>query len=110
MTDIESMFAPIDAETALPRIAKMALIYAPKIIKRWLPEGRRHRRVRCWLAPSPGSSDKWFDNSLIVNLETGTWLDYRTGKRGDDLISLAVYIFNIHEAEAARRLAYMVGI
>jgi len=55
---------------------------------------RRHDR-------SPGS--------FKVNLRTGRWADFATGDKGGDPVSLAAYLFNLSQADAARRLAAMLN-
>lgn len=86
-------------------IARAALPYLPVLCARWLPQGRRHGREWCCgsLSGDPGTSCR-------VNLITGRWADFATGEAGGDAISLAAAIHRISQAEAARRLADMLGI
>lgn len=48
--------------------------------------------------------------SFKVNLNTGKWGDFATGERGGDLVSLASYLFKLSQADAALRVADMIGI
>ena len=48
--------------------------------------------------------------SFRVNLLTGRWADFAIGVGGGDLISLAAYLFGIGQAEAATRIADMLGV
>jgi hypothetical protein len=44
-----------------------------------------------------------------VNLLTGAWADFATGDAGADLVSLAAYLFQLKQGEAALRVAHMLG-
>ena len=44
-----------------------------------------------------------------MNLITGKWSDFATGDRGGDVVSLAAFLFNLSQGDAARRLAEMLG-
>jgi len=46
----------------------------------------------------------------LAGSRAGLWCDFATGDRGGDVISLAAYLFNLSQAEAARRIAAMLGI
>jgi len=48
--------------------------------------------------------------SFKVNVATGKWGDFATGERGGDLVSLAAYLFKLSQAEAALKVADMIGI
>lgn len=43
--------------------------------------------------------------SFSINADTGAWGDFATGDRGRDLVSLAAYLWDEKQSEAARRLA-----
>lgn len=45
-----------------------------------------------------------------MNLSSGKWADFATGERGGDLISLAAFLFDIKQDQAALRIAEMIGI
>jgi hypothetical protein len=79
----------------------------PALCARWLPDGRREGRE--WVARNPTRADRR-PGSFKVNLSTGCWADFATGDSGGDPISLAAYLHNLTQAEAARRLAAMLGI
>jgi hypothetical protein len=40
----------------------------------------------------------------------GVWIDFATGDRGGDVISLCAYLEGVSQAEAAHRLARMLGL
>jgi hypothetical protein len=88
------------------RINGAALAVLPALLRRWLPNGRQRGRV--WMALNPRRSDR-HAGSFSVNMTTGRWSDFATGDRGD-VIALAAFLFNLSQAEAARRLAGMLGI
>ena len=48
--------------------------------------------------------------SFSVNIRTGRWADFATGDKGGDVISLAAYIFQCRQIEAARTLAVTLGV
>jgi len=88
-------------------INRAALPYAPALLHRWLPDGRRQGSE--WVARNPRRDDRR-PGSFKVNLRTGRWADFATGDKGGDVISLTAYLFGLSQAEAARNLANMVGI
>ncbi len=89
------------------RINAAALASAPAILGRWLPDARREGGE--WVARNPRRNDHR-PGSFKINLNTGAWGDFATGDRGGDLISLAAYLFDLDQGEAARRLADMLGL
>ena len=48
--------------------------------------------------------------SFSVNTRTGRWADFATGDRCGDVVSLAAYLHGLRQAEAARKLADMLGL
>jgi hypothetical protein len=92
---------------AFKRIAGDALRHADIIVRRWLPDGRREGPE--WIAINPARYDQR-KGSFKVNLSTGMWSDFATGQRGGDLVSLAAYLHGLKQAEAAKRIAAMLGI
>jgi hypothetical protein len=89
------------------KISDAAAASAETIVRRWLPDGRRDGRE--WVARNPRRADRR-KGSFKVNLRTGAWGDFATDDRGGDLISLAAYLFGLTQAEAAERVADMLGI
>lgn len=92
---------------AFQRIAAAALGAAESICSRWLPDGKRNGAE--WVARNPRRADRR-PGSFKVNLTNGRWGDFAKGDTGGDLISLAAYLHSIDQAEAARRIAGMLGI
>ncbi len=92
---------------AFTRIATTALAHAETIVTRWLPGGRREGAE--WVVRNPKRGDGK-PGSFKVNVRTGRWGDFATGDRGGDLISLAAFLFDLDQAEAAGRVAEMVGV
>jgi putative DNA primase/helicase len=89
-------FAGINA-AALPHLLDLC--------RRWLPGGRLiGREWTCGsLAGEPGRSCR-------VNIGTGRWADFATNQRGGDPVSLYAAILRVSQAEAARRLAELLGM
>jgi hypothetical protein len=79
----------------------------PLILARWLPDGKRQGRE--FVAKNPTRADRTA-GSFSVNLVTGKWGDFATNDRGGDPVSLAAYLFGLSQADAACRLAEMLGI
>src|SRR5689334_13972303 len=92
---------------AFARVASAARARGEVIVWRWLPNGRREGAE--WLALNPTRGDSK-PGSFKINLRTGSWADFATGDRGGDLVSLAAYLFRLKQAEAALRVADMLGI
>lgn len=92
---------------AFERIARQAAGRAETIVSRWLPDGRREGGE--WVARNPRRADRK-PGSFKINLRSGRWGDFATGDTGGDLISLAAYLFDLDQAEAARRVAEMLGV
>jgi hypothetical protein len=92
---------------AFRRIAAAALSHSETIVPRWLPGGRRLGRE--WVCRNPTRVDR-SAGSFRCSLHNAKWSDFATGDKGGDLISLAAYIFNLSQAEAALRVAEMLGV
>lgn len=88
------------------RVAEMALGSSETICRRWLPDGRCEGHE--WVARNPKRPDRHL-GSFKVNLSTGRWGDFADGASGGDLVSLAAYLFDMRQREAALRVAEMVG-
>src|SRR5262245_13527018 len=88
-------------------INQAALRHLPSLIRTWLPQGKR--RGAEWVALNPTRPDK-HAGSFSINLKTGRWSDFATGDRGRDVISLAAYLFNTRQIDAARTLAGVLSI
>lgn len=106
------MNAPDHTEAARKRqdfaaINRVALAVLPGLLARWLPDGKAIGRE--YEARNPRRGDR-SPGSFKVNLHTGRWADFATGDRGGDVVSLAAYLHGLTQAEAARRLAEMLGV
>jgi len=88
-------------------IGQAALAHAPTLLRRWLPDGKLNGHE--FGARNPRRTDHNM-GSFKINLMTGRWADFAIGASGGDLISLAAYLFSIGQAEAARRIADMLGV
>lgn len=93
----------IDFET----INRAALQRLPELCARWLPNGRR--RGHEYIALNPCRTDRRA-GSFSINLNSGRWSDFAIGARGGDVVSLAAYLSGLGQADAARRLAEMLGV
>ncbi len=90
------------------RINRAALARLPDILARWLPRGRVEGAE--YVALNPRRADRR-PGSFKINLATGQWADFAVdGARGRDTVSLAAYLGDIGQVEAAERLAAMLGI
>jgi hypothetical protein len=91
-------------------VNRAALAALPALLARWCPGGCRQGAE--WISRNPTRSDR-HPGSFKMRLagsRAGLWCDFATGDRGGDVISLAAYLFNLSQAEAARRIAAMLGI
>jgi hypothetical protein len=84
-----------------------ALRALPALCARWMPSGKRIGRE--YVSLNPTRADRR-PGSFKVNLYTGRWADFATGDKGGDAVSLAAYLFGLRQSDAARRLAYALGI
>jgi hypothetical protein len=83
-------------------INEKALPYLPSLVRAWLPNGKQ--RGREWVCRNPQRNDRR-PGSFCVNLHSGRWADFAIDVKGGDVVSLAAYLFNTSQAEAARTLA-----
>jgi hypothetical protein len=97
----------VQRRIAFRRIAEAALARADAVARRWLPDGRRHGAE--FVSRNPTRADRK-RGSFKLNLRTGKWGDFATGDRGGDLVSLAAYLFKLSQADAALRVAEMIGV
>lgn len=88
-------------------VNEVALRSLPVLLARWLPDGRMEGHE--FVARSPRRNDR-NHGSFKVSLVSGKWCDFATGDAGGDLVSLVSYLAGLSQAEAARRLATMLGI
>src|SRR6478735_3488464 len=89
------------------RVNMAALAVLPSLLARWLPGGRREGRE--YVARNPRRADRT-EGSFRINMTTGKWADFATADRGGDVISLAAFLFELSQLQAALRIAVMLGI
>jgi hypothetical protein len=89
------------------RVNRAALAVLPRLLERWLPDGRI--RGAEYTELNPRSRDNR-PGSFRINIHTGRWADFDTGNQDGNPVSLAAYLANIRQTEAAERLAEMLGI
>jgi hypothetical protein len=91
-------------------VNRAARTVLPIILARWLPQGRRVGRE--YVALNPIRCDQHLGSFKIVisGHRAGMWADFATGDKGGDVISLAAFLFGLSQAEAARRIASMLGL
>jgi hypothetical protein len=89
---------------------RVALQSLPAIVARWLPNGKRVGHE--YVALNPKRPDKHLGSFKVAlaGSRAGAWADFATGDKGGDVISLAAYLFNLSQLEAARRVAKMIGL
>lgn len=88
-------------------INRAALAALPELIAEWAPDGRKIGRE--WVAINPRRPDRSL-GSFKINLYSGRWSDFATGDAGGDVISLAAYLHDLSQGDAARMLAERLGI
>ena len=89
------------------KVNRAALARLPDLLDRWVSGGRFMGRE--YAARNPKRADRR-PGSFKINLDTGRWADFATGDKGGDVVSLAAYLGDLSQVEAARRLAAMLGI
>jgi hypothetical protein len=89
------------------QVNSAALAVLPSLLSRWLPSGRVQGHE--YVALNPKRADQRL-GSFSVNLRTGRWADFATCDEGGDPVSLAAFLADISQVEAARRLATMLGL
>ncbi|MGH8729960.1 MAG: hypothetical protein ACREV9_17770, partial [Burkholderiales bacterium] len=62
-----------------------------------------------YLPLNPKRADQT-SGSFSINRDTGAWADFASGDKGGDLISLAAYLSNSRQGEAAKRLGELLGV
>ena len=84
-------------------VREVALGRLPELLRRWLPDGGF--RGNEYVALNPRRVDRR-PGSFRVNVQTGRWSDFAVpGVSGGDPISLAAYLADCRQIEAARGLA-----
>jgi hypothetical protein len=89
------------------RINDAALAVLPALLMRWLPGGKAEGCE--YVARNPRRADQ-HSGSFKANLRTGRWADFATGDSGRDPVSLAAFLANISQVEAAKELARMLDV
>ena len=89
------------------RVNAAALSALPALLVRWLPDGEW--RGAEYVARNPKRADRR-RGSFRVN-RNGKWADFAmAGVAGGDVVSLAAYLADLSQAQAARELAGALGI
>lgn len=88
------------AATALARFDEVMQILG-------LAGGKRQGKE--YLPLNPNRADN-APGSFSISTESGAWMDGATDDRGGDLVSLAAYVWQLKQADAARQLAAHFGI
>jgi hypothetical protein len=89
-------------------INRAALQQLPNLCRRWLKDGRVCGHE--YIARNPRRRDEHV-GSFKVNLISGRWADFAImGIGGGDPVSLAAYLADCSQIEAARQLRNMLGI
>jgi hypothetical protein len=88
-------------------INRAAVPMLPALCQRWLPGGKFIGRE--YVVRNPRRNDRR-PGSFSVNVRTGRWADFASADKGGDVVSLAAFIFNLEQSEAARRLAKMLNM
>ncbi len=91
----------------IQRIADAALQQADHLLADWLPDGTRKGKEYWPTNPVRGDRQP---GSFSINLHSGTWLDFASGDKGGDLVSLLAYLRGCRQADAARMIAQQLGL
>ncbi len=88
-------------------INQAALAAFPAVLNRLLPAGKTIGREL--VALNPRRADRKL-GSFKVNRYNGKWMDFATGDKGGDPVSLVAYLADVSQGEAARLLVQMLGL
>jgi hypothetical protein len=88
-------------------INKAALAAFPAVLNRLLPGGKANGREL--VALNPRRADRNL-GSFKVNRYNGRWMDFATGDKGGDPISLVAFVADVSQTEAAQLLAQLLGL
>jgi hypothetical protein len=88
-------------------INQAALAAFPAVLNRLLPGGKTIGREL--VALNPRRADRRV-GSFKVNRYNGRWMDFATGDKGGDPVSLVAYLADVSQGVAARLLANMLGL
>ena len=88
-------------------VNQLAMSYLPSLLSKWLPDGRVSGHEFTALNPKRNDNKA---GSFKVNLVTGRWSDFATGDRGGDIVSLAAYLADLSQSDAAKAILRMVGV
>ncbi len=88
-------------------INQAALAAFPAVLNRLLPGGKTIGREL--VALNPRRVDRKL-GSFKINRHNGRWMDFATGDKGGDPVSLVAYLAGVSQGEAARLLAQMLGL
>lgn len=99
--------APPPARIDFGAVNVAAIRALPDLLHRWVPDGKHEGSE--YVARNPRRADR-HAGSFKINVRTGRWADFATGDRGGDVIALAAFLHGLSQAEAARKLADMLGV
>jgi hypothetical protein len=88
-------------------INQAALAAFPTVLNRLLPGGKTVGREV--VALNPRRADRNL-GSFKINRYNGKWMDFATGDKGGDPVSLIAYLADVSQDDAARLLAQMLGM
>ncbi len=89
-------------------INQAALNCFDRLLKEWLPHGRRESGE--WKSINPTRADSKV-GSFSINIRTGVWSDFAVGDKGSDPVSLYAYLFHDNDqGAAAKELSTRLGI
>lgn len=94
---------PVD----VARINERALQVLPRLCRELLPAGAGRDDRYLTFSPYQDGEEITF---LEIDLLTSYWTDEATGDTGKDVVSLIGHLFALPRAEAALRLAHLLGI
>lgn len=98
---------PSTQQVNFREVNQLAMSYLPSLLSKWLPDGKVLGHEFTALNPKRNDNKA---GSFKVNLVTGRWADFATGDRGGDIVSLAAYLADLSQSDAAKAILRMVGV
>lgn len=92
----------------IKKVAAAALSSFDPVMAELGLSGGKHQAHE-YLPLNPRRSDSK-PGSFCINKESGAWSDFATDDKGGDLVSLAAYVWDLKQGEAAERLGEFLGI
>lgn len=94
----------------LAKVNRASVAALPWVLAKLLPGGAIFGRDYVFQDSRRADRQACSFRIKLFGVHAGTWADYATGDRGRDPVSLVAYLQRSSQADAARRLAGILGL